>query len=115
MFNVLGPLINPARLHGMVLGAAEPEIGPTVAESLGEGGVERAPVVCRFESLDEISCAGPAHAWELRGGATTPRVLRPADFGLPEHLLSAVAGGSPQENAAAFTRCLLDTLVFKES
>jgi anthranilate phosphoribosyltransferase len=102
MFNVLGPLINPARPRGMVLGVAEPEIGPTFAHSLREGGVERALVVCGFEKLDEISCAGPTHAWELKDGKVTAKTLRPEDFGLPVHPLSSVAGGSPQENAETF-------------
>ncbi|KAF8964243.1 anthranilate phosphoribosyltransferase, TrpD [Flammula alnicola] len=102
MFNVLGPLINPARPRGMVLGVAEPEIGPTFAHSLSEGGVERALVVCGFERLDEISCAGPTHVWELKDGKVTAKVLKPEDFGLPVHPLSSVAGGSPQENADTF-------------
>jgi len=102
MFNVLGPLINPARPKGMVLGVAEPEIGPTFAHSLGEGGVERALVVCGFEGLDEISCAGPTHAWELKDGKVTKLVLKPADFGLPVHPLTSVAGGGPDDNAETF-------------
>jgi len=106
MFNVLGPLINPARPKGMVLGIAEPEIGLTFASSIGDGGVERALVVCGFEGLDEISSAGPTHAWELRNGKVTKTVLNPSDFGLPKHPLSTVAGGSPQENAATFKALL---------
>lgn len=106
MFNVLGPLINPARPKGMVLGVAEPEIGSTFASSIGEGGVERALVVCGFEGLDEISPAGPTHAWELKHGKVTKKVLNPSDFGLPKHPLSTVAGGSPQENAAMFKALL---------
>ncbi|KAF5315199.1 hypothetical protein D9619_007274 [Psilocybe cf. subviscida] len=106
MFNVLGPLINPARPRGMVLGVAEPEIGPTFAHSLGEGGVERALVVCGAERLDEISCAGPTHVWELKNGTVTAKTLTPADFGLPVHPLTSVAGGSPQENAATFKTLL---------
>jgi anthranilate phosphoribosyltransferase len=106
MFNVLGPLINPAQPRGMVLGVAEPEIGPTFALSLEEGGVERALVVCGAERLDEISCAGPTHAWELKDGKVTAKTLTPADFGLPVHPLTSVAGGSPQENAATFKTLL---------
>lgn len=106
MFNVLGPLINPARPKGMVLGVAEPEIGSTFASSIGEGGVERALVVCGFEGLDEISSAGPTHAWELKHGKVTKKVLSPSDFGLPKHPLSAVSGGSPQENASTFKALL---------
>lgn len=106
MFNVLGPLINPARPRGMVLGIAEREIGATFAKSLREGGVERALVVCGYEGLDEISCAGPTWCWELRDGKVSRKTLTPGDFGLPVHPLSSVAGGTPKENAATFKALL---------
>ncbi|KAL4262260.1 Nucleoside phosphorylase/phosphoribosyltransferase catalytic domain superfamily protein [Pleurotus pulmonarius] len=106
MFNVLGPLINPARPRGMVLGVAEKEIGATFAQSLRDGGVERALVVCGYEGLDEISCAGPTWAWELIDGRITEKTLTPEDFGLQRHPLSSVAGGGPDENAATFKRLL---------
>ncbi|PCH40474.1 anthranilate phosphoribosyltransferase [Wolfiporia cocos MD-104 SS10] len=102
MFNVLGPLINPARPRGMVLGVAERELGATFAQSLGAGGVQRALVVCGAEGLDEISCAGETHAWELRDGVVTELTLHPEQFGLLAHPLSAVAGGTPDENAETF-------------
>ncbi|KAF8627384.1 hypothetical protein AX17_006199 [Amanita inopinata Kibby_2008] len=100
MFNVLGPLINPARPRGMVLGVAEPEIGYTFAQSIQEGGVERAFVVCGCEKLDEISCAGPTRVWEVRDGSITEKIIRPEDFGLPRHPLSSVASGTAKQNAA---------------
>ncbi|KAI0738865.1 anthranilate phosphoribosyltransferase TrpD [Daedaleopsis nitida] len=107
MFNILGPLINPARPRGMVLGVAERELGPTFAHSLAEGGVKRAFVVCGAEGLDEISCAGDTHAWELHpDGSVTERTLHPRDFGLNAHPLSEVAGGTPAENAEAFKALL---------
>lgn len=106
MFNILGPLINPAKPRGMVLGVAEPEIGPTFAQSLRDGGVERALVVCGYEKLDEISCAGPTYAWELKDGVVTELTLHPELFGLDVHPLSTVAGGNPQENAETFKRLL---------
>lgn len=106
MFNVLGPLINPARPRGMVLGVAEREIGATFAQSLREGGVERALVVCGYEGLDEISCAGPTWAWELMDGKITEKTLQPEDFGLGMHPLESVTGGSPQDNAATFKTLL---------
>lgn len=106
MFNVLGPLINPARPRGMVLGVAEKEIGATFAKSLREGGVERALVVCGYEKLDEISCAGPTHAWELKDGVITEQTIHPEQFGLPVHALSTVAGGSPKENSETFVNLL---------
>ncbi|KAJ7583420.1 glycosyl transferase [Mycena floridula] len=99
MFNVLGPLINPARPQGMILGVAERQIGATFAKSLLDGGVERAMVVCGYEGLDEISCAGPTWAWELKDGKITEQTLHPDLFGLPLHPLTSVAGGGPKENA----------------
>lgn len=102
MFNVLGPLINPARPRGMVLGVAEPEIGSTFAKSLRDGGVERALVVCGYEKLDEISCAGPTWAWELKDGKISEKTLLPEQFGVQPHPLTSVAGGTPKQNAETF-------------
>ncbi|ESK92849.1 anthranilate phosphoribosyltransferase [Moniliophthora roreri MCA 2997] len=106
MFNVLGPLINPARPRGMVLGVAEPELGLPFAKSLVESGVERALVVCGHERLDEISCAGPTHAWELKDGLIKEQTLHPDMFGLPSHPLRQVAGGNPQQNAETFKKLM---------
>jgi len=106
LFNVLGPLINPARPRGMVLGVAARELGPPFAQSLKEGGVVRALVVCGTEGLDEISCAGDTWAWSLCDGQITETVLHPSQFGLRTHPLSAVAGGRAAENAATLTRLL---------
>lgn len=104
MFNVLGPLINPASPRGMVLGVAEKELGYTFAQSLHEGGVERALVVCGYEKIDEISCAGPTWTWELNHGQITEGTVAPEDFGLSRHSLNRVMGGSPEENAETFKR-----------
>jgi len=106
MFNVLGPLINPANPNGMVLGIAERELGMTFAKSLRDGGVERALVVCGFERLDEISCAGNTYAWELSNGKITEQILHPSLFGLEAHPLPHVVGGSPQENAETTVKLL---------
>ncbi|KAG1816258.1 glycosyl transferase [Suillus variegatus] len=96
LFNVLGPLINPARPRGMVLGVAERELG----------GVERALVVCGAEGLDEISCAGDTYAWQLEDGKITEIRLHPDLFGLSVHPLSSVTGGTPIENAGTFKALL---------
>ncbi|KAF9262154.1 anthranilate phosphoribosyltransferase [Marasmius fiardii PR-910] len=106
MFNVLGPLINPAFPKGMVLGVAEPELGRRFAESLREGGVIRALVVCGYERLDEISCSGKTHAWELKDGQITEQTLSPDLFGLDSHPLVNVAGGNPTKNAEMFRKVL---------
>jgi anthranilate phosphoribosyltransferase len=106
LFNVLGPLINPARPRGMVLGVADRELGPTFAQSLRESGVERALVVCGAEGLDEISCAGDTYAWQLEDGKITETKLHPDLFGLSVHPISSVAGGTPAENAGIFKELL---------
>ncbi|EGO23417.1 hypothetical protein SERLADRAFT_370316 [Serpula lacrymans var. lacrymans S7.9] len=106
LFNVMGPLINPARPKGMVLGVADPELGPIFAQSLREGGVQRALVVCGAEGLDEISCAGDTWAWELKDGNITQTKLHPEQFGLSVHPLEAVRGGTPADNAATFKTLL---------
>ncbi|KAJ8093204.1 anthranilate phosphoribosyltransferase [Marasmius tenuissimus] len=106
MFNVLGPLINPASPRGMLLGVAEPELGRPFAESLREGGVEHALVACGYERLDEISCAGPTYAWELVDGRITERALTPELFGVEPHALAKVVGGDPAQNAETFKRLL---------
>ncbi|KAH7885067.1 glycosyl transferase family, a/b domain-containing protein [Phlebopus sp. FC_14] len=106
LFNILGPLINPARPKGMVLGVAERELGFPFATSLRDGGVERALVVCGAEGLDEISCAGDTWAWELKDGRVTETKLHPEQFGLSVHPLTSVSGGTPVENAATFKTLL---------
>ena len=112
MFNVLGPLINPARPKGMVLGICEPELGTTFAQSLLDGGVEKALIVCGVERLDEISCAGPTRVWELTKdengeGKIDEYLVDPeTDFGLPAHPLEDVVGHAPEENARVFNRLL---------
>ncbi|KAM6494247.1 anthranilate phosphoribosyltransferase, TrpD [Amanita muscaria] len=106
MFNLIGPLISPADPRGMVLGVASPEMGPTFARSLLERGVDRALVVCGYEKLDEISCAGPTWVWEVHNGSIEEKTIRPEDFGLPVHPLTSVAGGSAAENADLFKELL---------
>ncbi|KLO11780.1 anthranilate phosphoribosyltransferase TrpD [Schizopora paradoxa] len=108
MFNVLGPLVNPARPNGMVVGVAEKELGLTFARSLRDGGVQRALVVCGKEGLDEISCAGETWTWELLpdGSIQEGTVHSERDFGVSSHPLSAVSGGTPDQNAKTFCTIL---------
>jgi anthranilate phosphoribosyltransferase len=91
----------------MILGVAEPALGPPFVEALKSAGVKRALVVCGVESLDEISCAGDTHVWELQeNGDVSERMLCPADFGLPTHPLSDVKSTTPADNAATFKALL---------
>ncbi|KAK0554490.1 anthranilate phosphoribosyltransferase [Tilletia horrida] len=100
LFNILGPLINPARPSRCIIGVHSPGLGPIFAEALKRQGKERAWVVCGFEGLDEISIEGSTNVWELNQGEIRHFVIRPADFGLKAHPLSHVASGSAEENAS---------------
>ena len=99
MFNILGPLSNPANPRAQLVGVGARTIGPIVAQALALRGMERALVVHSDDGLDEISTAGGTHAWIVGEGAVAERELHPEDFGLPTHPLSAVAGGEAQQNA----------------
>ncbi|WWC65206.1 anthranilate phosphoribosyltransferase [Kwoniella dejecticola CBS 10117] len=103
IFNVLGPLINPARPQRMLLGVAKKELGDTFAEVLRLLKVERALVVCGKEGLDEISPAGETWTWWLENGEITKGEIHPTkDFGLPLHSLASVRGATPDLNALTF-------------
>ena len=100
VFNILGPLTNPAGAAARVLGVPSAEIGERLALALARLGVRHALVVSGEEGLDEISIAGPTTVFEVRGEEVSRRSLVPADLGLPLHALEAVSGGTPEENAA---------------
>ncbi|KAG9098608.1 anthranilate phosphoribosyltransferase [Ceratobasidium sp. 370] len=106
VFNVLGPLVNPAKPSRMILGVYARELGPVFAEALRGMGVQRALVVCGMESLDEISIAGGTWAWSLENGDITTTTLHPSHFELQTHPLSTVAGASPEANAQILTDML---------
>jgi anthranilate phosphoribosyltransferase len=107
LLNVVGPLINPARPKGMVLGVAKPELGLPLAQTLQKLGVKRAMVVCGAENLDEISIAGPTYTWSFDGPyGVKEAVIRPEDFGVQSHPLSEVLGSSAAENAIVLRRLL---------
>jgi anthranilate phosphoribosyltransferase len=117
IFNLLGPLTNPAGAKRQVMGVYDPARGQDIARVLGELGSERVFVVHGFRrgqiaspgakpGLDDLSPEGPSWVVELRGGEISEHVLRPADADLPEHDLSQLAGGDAEENAAALTHLL---------
>ena len=99
MFNILGPLSNPANPRAQLVGVGAPAFGPIVAEALALRGTERALVVHSNDGLDEISPAAPTHAWMVGDGAVAEREISPADFGLGEYSLADVVGGEAQQNA----------------
>ena len=99
MFNILGPLSNPANPRAQLVGVGARAIGPVVAEALALRGMGRALVVHSNDGLDEISPAAPTHAWVVGEGAVAERDISADDFGLPAHALSEVGGGEAQQNA----------------
>jgi anthranilate phosphoribosyltransferase len=99
VFNILGPLSNPADPKRQLVGVGNRALGPLVAQALALRGIERAMIVHSEDGLDEISPAAPTHAWIVGDGAVAERDLRPEDFGLPYYALEAVAGGDAQQNA----------------
>lgn len=99
IFNILGPLANPARPREMLAGVGTEALGPLVAQTLALRGMNRTIVMHSADGLDEISPAGVTHAWFVSEGRVTERELCPEDFGLPTHPLASVVGGDPQHNA----------------
>jgi anthranilate phosphoribosyltransferase len=104
VFNLLGPLTNPAGAHAQILGVYSEDLIDLVAATLVELGVDRAFVVHGFGGLDEISLAGETQVAEVRDGSVRRFKLSPGDFGLPTAPLEALQGGTPEENAASIRR-----------
>ena len=99
VFNVLGPLTNPAGADAQVVGTYDPDLVVPMAEALSRMDVERALVV-HGDGLDEICLHGETVAAEVNGADVTELELDPADFGLDRAPVAAIAGGTPEENAA---------------
>ncbi|WP_287409408.1 anthranilate phosphoribosyltransferase [Oceanithermus sp.] len=104
VFNVLGPLTNPARARYFLLGVYGPELLEPMAYALAELGVEGAWVV-HSRGTDELTL-GENEVVELKNGRTRRFTFRAADYGLEEAPLEALAGGLPEENAALTRRIL---------
>lgn len=106
VFNVLGPLTNPAGARAQVVGVYAPELVPTIASVLARLGARRAFVVHGAGGVDELSPAGPNLVCEVSGGRVRKREIDPADFGVPRCSPADLAGGSPEENAATVREIL---------
>ncbi len=101
IFNILGPLTNPASVRRQLTGAYSRALIRPMAETLRELGSDRAWLVHGSDGTDEISIAGETHVVELRDGRLSEFSIRPEDAGLPSHPFSSIAGGTPAMNAAA--------------
>jgi anthranilate phosphoribosyltransferase len=99
IFNLLGPLANPARATRQLLGVYAAPLVPVVAETLARLGTERALVVHGLEGLDEISPSGPTRAAWVEAGHVREVTIRPEDGGLTPVPAGALRGGTPEDNA----------------
>jgi len=106
IFNILGPLTNPAHATHQVLGVFAPELTEPLAHVLGDVGVRAAFVVHGHGGLDELSVTGPNRVSALREGDVTTFELDPAELGFPRAPREALLGGDAQENAR-ITRAIL--------
>lgn len=100
VFNLLGPLTNPAGARAQVMGVPEPELIDLIAATLAELGARHALVVHGAGGLDEISLSGESLIAEIRNGQVRRYRVTPEDFGLPRAPIEAVRGGTAEENAA---------------
>ncbi|HEX2084723.1 MAG TPA: anthranilate phosphoribosyltransferase [Solirubrobacteraceae bacterium] len=106
IFNFLGPLTNPAGATRQLIGVSDPGMLDVMAQALARLGAVRALVVSSHDGLDELSTSAPTTVVEVNGERIERYTVAPGDCGLPEAAPEAVAGGRPEENAAA-TRAIL--------
>lgn len=105
LFNVLGPLINPARPPLALIGVYSPELVLPIAQTLQVLGYQRAAVV-HGGGMDEVAIHAPTQVAELNNGSIESYELAPEDFGLNRYSLGALQGGAPEENRDILARLL---------
>lgn len=106
MFNLLGPLTNPAHASGQVVGVYALEVVEKLAEALSMLGLHRALVVHGLDGLDEITITGPTRIAEARDGTVRTYEVDPEDFSMKRAALTDIAGGDAAENAAIIREVL---------
>lgn len=113
VFNLLGPLTNPANASAQIVGVYDAKLTELVAKALGELGVSRALAVHGADGLDEISLSGETFVSELRDGVVRNFSVTPEDFGLARAPLDAIRGGDAKYNAEIMHRILGRSLVYR--
>lgn len=99
VFNMLGPLVNPADAPHQVLGVYDAKLLPLYGEVLRNLGCERAMIVCGEDGLDELSVCAPSQVLHLGGGSLEEERLHPASLGLEIHAAESLRGGDAERNA----------------
>ena len=107
IFNLLGPLSNPAGVKRLLVGVFSADWLDPLARVLGNLGTERAWLVHGGDGLDEITTTGPTHVVAIESGVPRPFTIVPENYGLPRADLAALKGGDPAHNAASL-RAVLD-------
>jgi anthranilate phosphoribosyltransferase len=100
VFNILGPLTNPAGARYQTLGVADAKLLPLMGEALSRLGCARALVVYGEDGVDEVSLSAPTRVCEVAEGQLREYTITPESLGLPERSRDEVRGGDPQQNAA---------------
>ena len=106
VFNILGPLTNPAHANHQLLGVASPEIAPRMAAALQRLDRGHALVVHGDDGVDELSISSPSLVCEVRGEGAHEYSISPEDAGLPRAAARAMRGGTPKENASVLLNVL---------
>jgi anthranilate phosphoribosyltransferase len=110
LFNILGPMCNPASVKRQVIGVFDADKAKLMAESLIRSGSERIVTLHSQEGLDEVSCAGPTTLFEcVAGGSVKVQEISPETFGLPRHPLASLKGSDAAANAGIVTEVLKGT------
>lgn len=100
VFNLLGPLTNPAQASAQVVGVYSVDLVEKLAEALSMLGLHRALVVHGLDGLDEITITGPTRIAEVREGTVRTYEVTPEEFGIPRSTIQEILGGDAAENAA---------------
>lgn len=99
IFNILGPLTNPAHASRQLLGVYSMDLVEKLAEVLKNLGVKRGLSICGSDGLDEITVTGPTHCCEINGDELISYDISPEQFGIPIYDIQELVGGTPKENA----------------
>jgi anthranilate phosphoribosyltransferase len=106
LFNLLGPLCNPAHAKRMLLGVSEDRFRRPMAEALCALGAAHVWVVHGLDGLDEISTTGPTHVSEVKNGTVSEFTVSPQSYGIELTSLDSLRGGEPSHNALALSQLL---------
>jgi anthranilate phosphoribosyltransferase len=107
VFNILGPLTNPARAEHQVIGVPSEELGSKIAAALLRLGTRHSLIVHSLDGMDEIAISGPSLVWEVDElGVSSPYKISPKYFGFKQASLDSIKGGTPEENARILSNIL---------